>query len=276
MGTKNETPRQNENENNNNEQTPQNREIDLTPDEIQDLMRQKSDLEIQVTQLTSANTTLSQQLNIYVNNNSIIQNNLQKMNNFATMNMSQAYQQILFLQNENKKLSNQIYQLKQNMEKLKQENNIMQFYCNKMQIMLLNQMQGNSMKNNINSMQSVNSHPMNNNCNNNMSNNNMCNNNMCNNNDRNFNYQKTSNSMNIIFNVNNKMKCPVSALPNHKLGNIFVLALYQNGYTNFVNIRNFSFRYNTQDISNLFYDNKEVSSYHFNQGFPVIEVNGNF
>ena len=276
MGTKNETPRQKENENNNNEQTPQNREIDLTPDEIQDLMRQKSDLEIQVTQLTSANTTLSQQLNIYVNNNSIIQNNLQKMNNFATMNMSQAYQQILFLQNENKKLSNQIYQLKQNMEKLKQENNIMQFYCNKMQIMLLNQMQGNSMKNNINSMQSVNSHPMNNNCNNNMSNNNMSNNNMCNNNDRNFNYQKTSNSMNIIFNVNNKMKCPVSALPNHKLGNIFVLALYQNGYTNFVNIRNFSFRYNTQDISNLFYDNKEVSSYHFNQGFPVIEVNGNF
>ena len=166
MGTKNETPRQNENENNNNEQTPQNREIDLTPDEIQDLMRQKSDLEIQVTQLTSANTTLSQQLNIYVNNNCIIQNNLQKMNNFATMNMSQANQQILFLQNENKKLSNQIYQLKQNMEKLKQENNIMQFYCNKMQIMLLNQMQGNSMKNNINSMQSVNSHPMNNNCNN--------------------------------------------------------------------------------------------------------------
>ena len=147
MGTKNETPRQNENENNNNEQTPQNREIDLTPDEIQDLMRQKSDLEIQVTQLTSANTTLSQQLNIYVNNNCIIQNNLQKMNNFATMNMSQANQQILFLQNENKKLSNQIYQLKQNMEKLKQENNIMQFYCNKMQIMLLNQMQGNSMKN---------------------------------------------------------------------------------------------------------------------------------
>jgi hypothetical protein len=279
MGNK--TERENENNNNNNnDQTPQNREIDLTPDEIQNMMNEKADLEVQVSQLTLANNNLNEQLKIYQNNNYIIQNNLQKMNNFATMNMSQAYQQIMLLQNQNNNFQNQnkvlqnqnntllnkIKKLELDIKNMQNEYITMQFYLNKMQIMLLNQMQGNSMKNNINSMQSVNSTPINNNSNNNMSNNNSSN----------FKYQKPSNAMNIIFNVNNGMKCPVSVLPNHKLGNIFILALYQNGYSNFVNIKNFRFHYNTQEISNLFYDNKEVSSYHFNQGFPVIEVNGNF
>ena len=261
MGSSNDTPKQDENNENNNE-TPKEREIDLTPDQIQDLLKSEADLQDKVTELTAANTNLQEQLNIYQNNNTIIQGNLQNMNNFATFNMSQAFQQILFLQNQNELLKKQVYQLKQNVNNLNFENNKLQFYCNKMQIMLLNNMQGNSMKNNINSMQSLNSLPSNNN---NMNNNNS-----------NFNYQKTTNSLSIIFNVNNKMRCPISTLPNHKLGNVFILAIYQNGYTNFVNIRNFKFRYNTQEISNLFYDNKEVKDFHFNQDFPVIEVDGNF
>ena len=255
--------RQKEN-NENNKETPKEREIDLTPDQIQDLMKSEADLQDKVTELTAANTNLKEQLNIYQNNNSIIQGNLQNMNKFATLNMNQALQQIIFLQNQNELLKKQVYQLKQNVNNLNIENNKLQFYCNKMQIMLLNHMQEYSMKNNINSMQSLNSTPMN--INNNMNNNNRNNN---------FNYQKTANSLNIIFNVNNKMRCPISTLPNHKLGNVFILALYQNGYTNFVNINTFKFRYNTDDISSLFYDNKEVKDFHFNLGFPVIEVDGN-
>ena len=259
MGSSNDTPKEKENNN----ETPKEREIDLTPDQIQDLMKSEADLKDKVTELTAANNNLQEQLNIYQNNNAIIQGNLQNMNKFATLNMNQAFQQIMFLQNQNELLKKQVLQLKQNVNNLNFENNKLQFYCNKMQIMLLNQMQENSMKNNINSMQSINSTPI-------------MNNNMNNNQNRNFNYQKTPNSLNIIFNVNNKMRCPISTLPNHKLGNVFILALYQNGYTNFVNIRSFKFRYNTFDISNLFYENKEVKDFHFNLGFPVIEVDGNF
>ena len=264
MGGSNNKPEQNQNNNNINE-TPKEREIDLTPDEIQEMMKSKADLEDKVTELTSENKVLKEQINIYENNNAVIQGNLQNMNRYATLNMNQAFQQIMLLKSQNEMLNNQIYQLKQNVNNLNIENNKLQFYCYKMQIMLLNNMQENSMKNNINSMQSLNSSPMNNN-----------NNNMNNNHTGNFNYQKAANSLTIIFNVNNKMKCPVATFPNHKLGNIFVLALYQNGYTNFVNIRNFTFRYNTENISNLFYDNKEVKDFTFSQGFPVIEVFGDF
>ena len=94
------------------------------------------------------------------------------------------------------------------------------------------------------------------------------------NNKQNFNYGKT-NSMTIIFNVNNTMKCPISVFPDHKLGNVFVLALYQNGYSDFVNIKKFSFRYNTFDISNFFYQNKEVRNLNFGgSALANIEVTG--
>ena len=94
------------------------------------------------------------------------------------------------------------------------------------------------------------------------------------NNKQNFNYGKT-NSMTIIFNVNNTMKCPISVFPDHKLGNVFVLALYQNGYSDFVNIKKFSFRYNTFDISNFFYQNKEVRNLNLGgSALANIEVTG--
>ena len=262
MGGSSSKQEQEQNQNKINE-TQKEREIDLTPDEIQDIMKSKADFEDKVAELTSENKVLKEQINIYENKNALIQGNLQNMSTYAALNMNQALQQIMLLKNQNEMLNNQVYQLKQNVNYLNSENNKLKFYCYKMQIMLLNHMQENSMKNNINSMQSLNSTPMNNN-------------NMNNRNASNFNYQRTTNSLNIIFNVNNKMRCPVASLPNHRLGNIFVLALYQNGYTNFINIRNFTFRYNTKNISNLFYDNKEVKDFTFNKGFPVIEVSGNF
>ena len=141
----------------------------------------------------------------------------------------------------------------------------MKFYFNKMQIMLLNNMQQMPMKENINSWQQMNI-PANNNFNNV--------NNM--NQTPNFNYQKVANSYTIIFNVNNTTKYPVSVLPNHKLGNIFILALYQNGYTSFMDIRRFKFYYCARNISNYFYENKEVKDLNLNfPSFPVIEVLGN-
>ena len=71
------------------------------------------------------------------------------------------------------------------------------------------------------------------------------------------------------------MKCPISTLPNHKLANIFTLALYQNGYTNFMNIKNFTFYFNTTNISKYFYNNQEVKDLPLNnQNFPIIEVSG--
>ena len=273
MGCSNSTQRQRENNNENNENNniPKGREIDLSPEEIQNLMESEANLRDKVNDLNKTNTYLQEQLNIYKNNNAIIQNNLQNINKSATLNLNQARQQIDLLQNQNLLYKNQndlfqkqILQLEQTVKNLNHENNVLKFSCNKMQIMLLNHMQEISMNNNINSMQSLNSTPMNNinNMNNNMNN-------------QNFNNQKTANSLNLIFNINNKIRFPISTLPNHKLGNVFILALYQNGYTNFVNIRTFKFRYNTHDISNLFYENKEVKDFHFNLGFPVVEVDGN-
>ena len=239
MGCSNGTQRQRENNNENNENNniPKGREIDLSPEEIQNLMESEAKLRDKVTDLNKANTYLQEQLNIYKNNNAIIQNNLQNVNKSATLNLKQALQQIALLQNQNDLFQKQILQLEQTVKNLNHENNVLKFSCNKMQIMLLNHMQEISMKNNINSMQSLNSTPMNNinNMNNNMNN-------------QNFNNQKIANSLNLIFNINNKIRFLISTLPNHKLGNVFILALYQNGYTNFVNIRTFKFRYNNHDI----------------------------
>ena len=147
------------------------------------------------------------------------------------------------------------------MNKLRGENKQYKFYNNKLQLMLLNNMQDKKVNDNINSWQQMN----------NANNNNM--NNF--NNQPNFNFQNNKNAKTIIFNVNNRMKCPISTLPNHKLANIFTLALYQNGYTNFMNIKNFTFYFNTTNISKYFYNNQEVKDLPLNnQNFPIIEVTG--
>ena len=253
--------------------------VGCTPDQINEINIKNKQLEDQVTQLNSENDTLKQQLNTYLQN---MQGNYNKLQTTAFMNINQAMQNIMMLKNQigilnqqNAILRQQNYKLNQNVAMLNNQKNSLdceitkyKFYCNKMQLMLLNKMQELSMKENINSWQRMNT-PMNN------SNSNMNSNiNMNNNNKQNFNYRMT-NSMTIIFNVNNTMKCPISVFPDHKLGNVFVLALYQNGYSDFVNIKKFSFRYNTFDISNFFYQNKEVRNLNLGgSALANIEVTG--
>ena len=238
--------------------------VGCTPDQINEINIKNKQLEDQVTQLNSENDTLKQQLNTYLQN---MQGNYNKLQTTAFMNINQAKQNIMMLQNQigilnqqNAILRQQNLQLNQNVAMLNNQKNTLdgeitkyKFYCNKMQLMLLNKMQELSMKENINSWQRMNINI---------------------NNKQNFNYGKT-NSMTIIFNVNNTMKCPISVFPDHKLGNVFVLALYQNGYSDFVNIKKFSFRYNTFDISNFFYQNKEVRNLNFGgSALANIEVTG--
>ena len=240
-------------------------EIDLTPDQIQQLMVSKANLEDQVSNLKNQNINLQNQLNIYQQNAYNIQGNFQNFQNQATISMTQAIQQINLLKTQNALLMNEKSNLQKEKTSLNFQLNQMKFYFNKMQIMLLNNMQQMPMKENINSWQQMNI-PANNNFNNV--------NNM--NQTPNFNYQKVANSYTIIFNVNNTTKYPVSVLPNHKLGNIFILALYQNGYTSFMDIRRFKFYYCARNISNYFYENKEVKDLNLNfPSFPVIEVLGN-
>ena len=238
--------------------------VGCTPDQINEINIKNKQLEDQVTQLNSENDTLKQQLNTYLQN---MQGNYNKLQTTAFMNINQAKQNIMMLQNQigilnqqNAILRQQNLQLNQNVAMLNNQKNSLdceitkyKFYCNKMQLMLLNKMQELSMKENINSWQRMNINI---------------------NNKQNFNYGKT-NSMTIIFNVNNTMKCPISVFPDHKLGNVFVLALYQNGYSDFVNIKKFSFRYNTFDISNFFYQNKEVRNLNLGgSALANIEVTG--
>ena len=253
------------------------KETSMSPDEIQDLIKTKKNLEAQITNLAYQNQTLQKQLNVYLKSNQTIQGNFQNLQNAAYLNMNQASQQIQILQDQNTQLMSQKNNLEQKMISLNVELEKYKFYCNKMQLMCLNNMQQISMNDNINSWQKMNN-PSNNNMNNNMNsinNMNNINNNMNMNNSPNFNYQNPENTKTIIFNVNNKMKCPIATLPNHKLGNIFILALYQNGFSNFVNINSFTFRFNTQNISNLFYQNKEVKELHLGgANFPIIDVSG--
>ena len=244
---------------------PQNQEIGMTPDQIQELIEIKRNLEGQVINLTKQNNFMQQQLNIYQQKTLNMNGQFQNLNAQARFNNIQASQQIAILQNQNSTLTQEKYNLNLLVNKLRGENEQYKFYNNKLQLMLLNNMQNKKVSDNINSWQQMN----------NASNNNM-NNNMNNfNNQPNFNFQSNRNAKTIIFNVNNRLKCPISTLPNHKLANIFTLALYQNGYTNFMNIKNFTFYFNTTNISTYFYNNQEVKDLPLNnQNFPIIEVSG--
>ena len=246
--------------------TNNNNEIDLTPNQIQELMVSKANLEDKVSNLENQIKYLQQQLNTYQQKTFNMQGNFQNFQNQATFNMAQAIQRMNFLETQNQLLISEKCKLQVENNSLNFELNKSKFYCNKMQVMLLNCMQKISMNENINSWQQINT-PSNNNNFNNFNNLNKT---------PNFNYQKADNSKTIIFNVNNTIKCPVSVLPTHKLGNIFILALYQNGYTNFMNIKKFTFLYMAKNISNYFYENKEVKDLNLNfPSFPVIEVMGN-
>ena len=253
MGSSSDTPGENES-------TNQNNNIGITPDEIQDLIITKKNLEDQVRSLTTQNNCLQQQLNIFQQQAYNIQGKCQTLQSQATFNSIQASQQIAILQNQNNTLTQDKHNLNVQVNKLNVEIQQYKLYCNQLQLMLLNNMQNKQVNESINSWQQMN---------------NSFNNNNMNNNRPSFNFQNVKNAKTIIFNVNNKMRCPISTLPNHKLANIFTLALYQNGYTNFMNIRNFTFYYNANNISTYFYNNQEVKDLPLNsQNFPIIEVSG--
>ena len=258
MGGTNDRPEENDT-------TRQNQEIGMTPDQIQELIEIKRNLELQVVDLNNQKNYLQQQLKIYQQNAFNMHGQYQNLNAQAKFNNIQASQQIAILQNQNSTLTQEKYNLNLLVNKLRGENEQYKFYNNKLQLMLLNNMQNKKVNDNINSWQQMNN-----------ANNNNMNNNMNNfNNQPNFNFQNNKNAKTIIFNVNNRMKCPISTLPNHKLANIFTLALYQNGYTNFMNIKNFTFYFNTTNISKYFYNNQEVKDLPLNnQNFPIIEVTG--
>ena len=97
---KEESKKEDETDKSNEENTNKN-EFDLTPDQIQDMMVEKANLQDQVNNLTMQNNSLQCQLAMYQQNANFVQGNFQKLQNNANFTMGQADQQILFLQNHN-------------------------------------------------------------------------------------------------------------------------------------------------------------------------------
>ena len=88
-------------------------------------------------------------------------------------------------------------------------------------------------------------------------------------------YQKNQNMMTLSFNINNNIKFDTLVQLNQKLGDIFILALNQHGYSNFGDIKDFTFGYGTQDLTNYFHDNQEVRFLNFGSHTkPIIDVKG--
>ena len=245
-----------------------NQKTGTTPEDIKNIVLENGNLKNEVSNLKNEIIDLKNKL---ANYEKIAKGQIQNINSIANMNLSQAYINIDFLQKQNNALVFERNNLQYEKERLKVENWQLKFNNYKMQLMLLNQMQNTSMKDNIMAAKNLNTPQGNANMNNN---NNM--NQMMNNNNNNFNYNENKDMITIVFNINNKLKFNISTLPNHKLGNIFLLALYQNGYSNFINIKDFYFRYSTQNITNLFHENKEVKCINSNpKNFLVIDVTCN-
>ena len=172
---------------------------------------------------------------------------------------------------ENNVLINERNNLQSNWNYLNIENNKLKFYNYKMQLMLLNQMQNTPMNDNIMAAKTLNT-PQGNVNMNNMNNNKK---NSMNFNSPSFNYEKNKNMITIKFNLGSNGEFTMTTISSVGLGNIFLLALYQNGYSNFININDFSFRYSTHNITNLFRENKEISAINtISNSLLVIDVSG--
>ncbi len=160
MGGTNDRPEENDT-------TRQNQEIGMTPDQIQELIEIKRNLELQVVDLNNQKNYLQQQLNIYQQNAFNMHGQYQNLNAQAKFNNIQASQQIAILQNQNSTLRQEKYNLNLLVNKLRGENEQYKFYNNKLQLMLLNNMQNKKVNDNINSWQKMNN-ANNNNMNNNI------------------------------------------------------------------------------------------------------------
>ena len=86
------------------EKTNNNNEIDLTPNQIQELMVSKGNLEDKVLNLENQIKDLQTQLKIYQQQTSNMQGNFQNFQNQATFNMAQAIQRMNFLETQNQLL----------------------------------------------------------------------------------------------------------------------------------------------------------------------------
>lgn len=220
--------------------------VGLTPQEVDELLLQNANLNDQVSNLKKENRDLKIKLENY---EKTANGQIQYISRAATMNINQALMKIDLLERQNNALINERNNLQSNWNYLNIENNKLIFYNYKMQLMLLNQMQNTPMNDNIMAAKTLNTIQGNVN----MSNMNNNKKNSMNFNSPSFNYEKNKNMITIVFNIDNQIKCNISALPNHKLGNIFLLALYQNGYTNLININDFSFRYSTHNITTILF-----------------------
>ena len=234
-----------------------NQKTGTTPEDIKNIVLENGNLKNEVSNLKNEIIDLKNKL---ANYEKIAKGQIQNINSIANMNLSQAYINIDCLQKQNNALLFERNNLQYEKERLKVENWQLKFNNYKMQLMLLNQMQNTSMKDNIMAAKNLNTPQGNANMNNN---------------NNNFNYNENKDMITIVFNINNKLKFNISTLPNHKLGNIFLLALYQNGYSNFININDFSFRYSTHNITNLFRENKEIRAINtISNSLLVIDVSG--
>ena len=165
------------------------------------------------------------------------------------------------------------------------EKNQTQSYCGQLQLMLLMKMQDMTDQQNLNNFNNFQNqsqffqNQINGIINNNFSNNIIHQNNNINgginNNINNNIFNNKNNNRNVftlIFNIDNKYKYPIAALPEHKLGNIYYLLLNQIGNPNFSNINKLQFFYMTKNVTKHFLNNDDVNSLNLTSTSPIIDV----
>ena len=94
-------------------------------------------------------------------------------------------------------------------------------------------------------------------------------------NNNNFNNNFNQNNIfiyNLIFNVDNIKKYPVSCFPKSKLGNIFLMLSNQIGNIQYSDMYKLKFFYNTVNITEHFWKNEEIEVLNFTTSNPVINV----
>ena len=195
------------------------------------------------------------------------------------------------LMEEKENLNDKYNKLKEKYKKLEAycnnltiEKNQSLSYCGQLQLMLLMKMQEMTAQQNLNNFNKFQNQSqffqnqingiINNNFNNNikLSIKGGINNNINNNKDFNNQNNNNRNIFTLVFNIDNKYKYPVAALPEHKLGNIYYLLLNQIGNPNFSNINKLQFFYMSKNVTKHFLNNDDVNSLNLVGTTPIIDV----
>ena len=221
----------------------------------------------------------------------------QQVNKYKKNKIDLSPEEIQKYMEENAKMSDKIKSLQNELEETKlycinllSENRKLTIVCGQYQLMLLSQNKNpinNNFNNNmLNSWRTqisniVNNNPIKKSMNNNNFNIHYFNNSVNNNINSNFNNNNnfTKNLINnqdkiltIIFNFENKVKCPIAIFPKSRLMEIFSLVTIQIENCSYSNIYGLTFLYNSQDITSNFLNNDEVSCLNLSFPSPVIEV----